>query len=153
MEKEKKDVPLRTADSQAGCCGMQPKAKHSLRAQAQLSETKTETVETFELVKVELKLLREKQQRERERGRCQDSQKELTKEREFSKRTLDAEVDDPGKKERRERWPRFRERTLDAEVDDPGLKKERRERWLSRDPPTRCSHERREGHSQHYRED
>ncbi|GFS76222.1 hypothetical protein TNCV_4667712 [Trichonephila clavipes] len=86
-------------------------------------------------------------------GRCQDSQKELTKEREFSKRTLDAEVDDPGKKERRERWPRFRERTLDAEVDDPGLKKERRERWLSRDPPTRCSHERREGHSQHYRED
>ncbi|GFX59757.1 hypothetical protein TNCV_1777961 [Trichonephila clavipes] len=42
--------------------GMQPKAKpSSLRAQAQLSETKTETmrtetVETFELVKVEPKL-------------------------------------------------------------------------------------------------
>ncbi|GFT38963.1 hypothetical protein TNCV_388271 [Trichonephila clavipes] len=42
-------------------CGMQPKAKHSLRAQAQLM--RTETVETFELVKVEQKLLREKQRR------------------------------------------------------------------------------------------
>ncbi|GFU99509.1 hypothetical protein TNCV_4763701 [Trichonephila clavipes] len=42
---------------------------------------------------------------------------------------------------------RFSERTL--EVDDPGLKKERRERWPSRDPPTRCSRERRVGHSQH----
>ncbi|GFX98146.1 transposon Tf2-6 polyprotein [Trichonephila clavipes] len=41
---KKEDVPLRTADSQAGRCGMQPKAKPgSLRAQAQLSETKTET--------------------------------------------------------------------------------------------------------------
>ncbi|GFT30413.1 hypothetical protein TNCV_2377051 [Trichonephila clavipes] len=39
---------------------MQPKAKpSSLRAQAQLSETQTETVETFELVKVERELLRE----------------------------------------------------------------------------------------------
>ncbi|GFV88025.1 hypothetical protein TNCV_3241751 [Trichonephila clavipes] len=52
--------------------GMQPKAKHSLRAQAQLSETKTETmrtetVETFELVKVEPKLLREEKG---ERERC-----------------------------------------------------------------------------------
>ncbi|GFU00774.1 hypothetical protein TNCV_4819231 [Trichonephila clavipes] len=52
--KGKKDVPLRTAYSQNGRCGMQPKAKHSLRTQAQLSETKTETmrtesVETFEL--------------------------------------------------------------------------------------------------------
>ncbi|GFV08316.1 hypothetical protein TNCV_327501 [Trichonephila clavipes] len=56
MEKEERDVPLRTAYSQNGRCGMQPKAKHSLRAQAQLSETQTETVETFELVKVELKL-------------------------------------------------------------------------------------------------
>ncbi|GFU09150.1 hypothetical protein TNCV_1319851 [Trichonephila clavipes] len=56
MEKEKRDVPLRSAYSQNGRCGMQPKAKHSLRAQAQLSETQTETVETFELVKVELKL-------------------------------------------------------------------------------------------------
>ncbi|GFY28191.1 phosphatase and actin regulator 2 [Trichonephila clavipes] len=44
MKKEKRDVPLRTAYSQAGRCGMQPKAKHSLRAQAQLSETKTETM-------------------------------------------------------------------------------------------------------------
>ncbi|GFY00213.1 hypothetical protein TNCV_4664651 [Trichonephila clavipes] len=67
--KEKREVPLRTADSQAGRCGMQPKAKHSLRAQAQLSETKTETmrtetVETFELVKVEQKLLGEERTRE-----------------------------------------------------------------------------------------
>ncbi|GFW83021.1 CCHC-type domain-containing protein [Trichonephila clavipes] len=72
MEKEKREVPLRTAYSQAGRCGMQPKPS-SLRAQAQLNETKTETmrtetVETFELVKVEQKLLREKQKRERERG-------------------------------------------------------------------------------------
>ncbi|GFV52426.1 hypothetical protein TNCV_2771731 [Trichonephila clavipes] len=58
-------VPLRTAYSQAGRCGMQPKPS-SLRAQAQLSETRTETVETFELVKVEPKLLREKKG-ERER--------------------------------------------------------------------------------------
>ncbi|GFU99531.1 hypothetical protein TNCV_4082541 [Trichonephila clavipes] len=71
MEKEKRDVPLRTAYSQAGRCGMQPKPS-SLRAQAQLSETKTETmrtetVETFELVKVEQKLLREEKG---ERERC-----------------------------------------------------------------------------------
>ncbi|GFV30409.1 uncharacterized protein TNCV_98841 [Trichonephila clavipes] len=52
------EVPLRTAYGQNGRCGMQPKAKHSLRAQAQLM--RTETVETFELVKVEQKLLREK---------------------------------------------------------------------------------------------
>ncbi|GFX96997.1 hypothetical protein TNCV_1997291 [Trichonephila clavipes] len=64
---KKEDVPLRTADSQAGRCGMQSKAKHSLSAQAQLSETRTETVETFELVKVEPKLLREEK---RERQRC-----------------------------------------------------------------------------------
>ncbi|GFW78512.1 hypothetical protein TNCV_5110531 [Trichonephila clavipes] len=61
MERKKEYVPLRTAYSQAGRCGMQPKSKHSLRTQAQLSETKTETmrtetVETFELVKVEQKL-------------------------------------------------------------------------------------------------
>ncbi|GFX02578.1 hypothetical protein TNCV_728321 [Trichonephila clavipes] len=60
MEKEEREVPLRTAYSQAGRCGRQPKPS-SLRAQAQLSETKTETmrtetVETFELVKVEQKL-------------------------------------------------------------------------------------------------
>ncbi|GFV46133.1 hypothetical protein TNCV_1256891 [Trichonephila clavipes] len=66
MKKEKrKTLPLRTAYSQAGRCGMQPKAKHSLRAQAQLM--RTETVETFELVKVEPKLLREEK---RERERC-----------------------------------------------------------------------------------
>ncbi|GFU75554.1 hypothetical protein TNCV_2862691 [Trichonephila clavipes] len=41
-EKGKKEyVPLRTAYSQAGRCGMQPKAKHSLRAQAQQIQTKT----------------------------------------------------------------------------------------------------------------
>ncbi|GFT38961.1 hypothetical protein TNCV_388251 [Trichonephila clavipes] len=55
------EIPLRTAYGQNGRCGMQPKAKHSLRAQAQLM--RTETVETFELVKVEQKLLREKQRR------------------------------------------------------------------------------------------
>ncbi|GFU60667.1 hypothetical protein TNCV_2754281 [Trichonephila clavipes] len=56
MERKKIYVPLRTAYSQAGRCGMQPKAQRSLRAQAQLSETRTETVETFEPVKVEPKL-------------------------------------------------------------------------------------------------
>ncbi|GFW45737.1 hypothetical protein TNCV_3246741 [Trichonephila clavipes] len=55
MKKEKRDVPLRTAYSQAGRL-WQPKPS-SLRAQAQLM--RTETVETFELVKVEPKLLRE----------------------------------------------------------------------------------------------
>ncbi|GFV67857.1 hypothetical protein TNCV_926231 [Trichonephila clavipes] len=40
--KEKKEyVPLRTAYSQDGRCGMQPKAKHSLRSQAQLMRTET----------------------------------------------------------------------------------------------------------------
>ncbi|GFV56504.1 phosphatase and actin regulator 2 [Trichonephila clavipes] len=43
--KGKREVPLRTAYSQAGRCGMQPKPS-SLRAQAQLSETKTETMRT-----------------------------------------------------------------------------------------------------------
>ncbi|GFU88918.1 hypothetical protein TNCV_4445931 [Trichonephila clavipes] len=68
--KGKKDVPLRTAYSQNGRCGMQPKAKHSLRAQAQLSETKTETmrtesVETFELVR-ENQNFEEREERTRE---------------------------------------------------------------------------------------
>ncbi|GFY15365.1 phosphatase and actin regulator 2 [Trichonephila clavipes] len=59
---KKEDVPLRTAYSQAGRL-WQPKPS-SLRAQAQLM--RTETVETFELVKVEPKLLREgKGERER----------------------------------------------------------------------------------------
>ncbi|GFU77062.1 hypothetical protein TNCV_4338821 [Trichonephila clavipes] len=43
------EIPLRTAYGQAGRCDMQPKAKYSLRAQAQLM--RTETVETVELVK------------------------------------------------------------------------------------------------------
>ncbi|GFU80574.1 hypothetical protein TNCV_534481 [Trichonephila clavipes] len=60
------EVPLRTAYGQNGRCGMQPKAKHSLRAQAQLM--RTETVETFELVKVKQKLWT-LEQRERERER------------------------------------------------------------------------------------
>ncbi|GFV47596.1 hypothetical protein TNCV_1775601 [Trichonephila clavipes] len=58
------EVPLRTAYGQNGRCGMQPKAKHSLRAQAQLM--RTETVETVELVKVKQKLGRER--RENARG-------------------------------------------------------------------------------------
>ncbi|GFS65372.1 hypothetical protein TNCV_2451801 [Trichonephila clavipes] len=60
MKKERGEVPLRTAYSQAGRL-WQPKPS-SLRAQAQLM--RTETVETFELVKVEPKLLREKRERE-----------------------------------------------------------------------------------------
>ncbi|GFS64590.1 transposable element Tcb1 transposase [Trichonephila clavipes] len=64
-KRKKREVPLRTAYSQAGRSVMQPKAKHSLRAQAQLM--RTETVETFELVKVEPKLLEErKKENERE---------------------------------------------------------------------------------------
>ncbi|GFU78679.1 hypothetical protein TNCV_2302901 [Trichonephila clavipes] len=43
------EIPLRTAYGQNGRCDMQPKAKYSLRAQAQLM--RTETVETVELVK------------------------------------------------------------------------------------------------------
>ncbi|GFX16768.1 hypothetical protein TNCV_4187431 [Trichonephila clavipes] len=58
------EVPLRTAYGQNGRCGMQPKAKHSLRAQAQLM--RTETVETFELVKVKQKLLDIRAEKERE---------------------------------------------------------------------------------------
>ncbi|GFV47168.1 hypothetical protein TNCV_4921211 [Trichonephila clavipes] len=65
MKKEKRDVPLRTAYSQNGRL-WQPKPS-SLRAQAQLTKTRTETVETFELVKVEPKLLREEKG---ERERC-----------------------------------------------------------------------------------
>ncbi|GFX90588.1 hypothetical protein TNCV_3194061 [Trichonephila clavipes] len=63
------EIPQRTAYGQNGRCGMQPKAKHSLRAQAQLM--RTETVETFELVKVKQKLLdiRERE-RKGERERC-----------------------------------------------------------------------------------
>ncbi|GFU70608.1 hypothetical protein TNCV_2971681 [Trichonephila clavipes] len=59
------EIPLRTAYGQNGRCGMQPKAKHSLRAQAQLM--RTETVETFELVKVKQKLLDIRAEKEREK--------------------------------------------------------------------------------------
>ncbi|GFU87922.1 uncharacterized protein TNCV_1334921 [Trichonephila clavipes] len=59
------EIPLRTAYGQNGRCGMQPKAKHSLRAQAQLM--RTETVETFELVKVKQKLLGIRAEKEREK--------------------------------------------------------------------------------------
>ncbi|GFU51739.1 uncharacterized protein TNCV_1202831 [Trichonephila clavipes] len=60
------EVPLRTAYGQNGRCGMQPKAKHSLRAQAQLM--RTETVETFELVKVKQKLLDMRAEKERRKN-------------------------------------------------------------------------------------
>ncbi|GFS85065.1 hypothetical protein TNCV_4222551 [Trichonephila clavipes] len=60
------EIPLRTAYGQNGRCGMQPKAKHSLRAQAQLM--RTETVETFELVKVKQKLLDIRERKENARG-------------------------------------------------------------------------------------
>ncbi|GFV48066.1 hypothetical protein TNCV_2932271 [Trichonephila clavipes] len=60
------EIPLRTAYGQNGRCGMQPKAKHSLRAQAQLM--RTETVETFELVKVKQKLLDIRAELERKKG-------------------------------------------------------------------------------------
>ncbi|GFV01544.1 hypothetical protein TNCV_2961381 [Trichonephila clavipes] len=42
------EIPLRTAYGQNGRCGMQPKAKHSLRAQAQLMRTETVKTETLE---------------------------------------------------------------------------------------------------------
>ncbi|GFW97977.1 uncharacterized protein TNCV_1806281 [Trichonephila clavipes] len=44
------EIPLRTAYGQNGRCGMQPKAKHSLHAQAHQSKSRTETVkrETLE---------------------------------------------------------------------------------------------------------
>ncbi|GFX87702.1 hypothetical protein TNCV_2465951 [Trichonephila clavipes] len=45
------EIPLRTAYSQAGRCGMQPKAKHSLRAQAHQSKSRTETEKTETLEK------------------------------------------------------------------------------------------------------
>ncbi|GFU67502.1 retrovirus-related Pol polyprotein from transposon opus [Trichonephila clavipes] len=58
------EIPLRTADSQAGRCGMQPKAKHSLRAQAHQSKSRTETVKTETLEKKNLELERERRTRE-----------------------------------------------------------------------------------------
>ncbi|GFW98009.1 hypothetical protein TNCV_1806601 [Trichonephila clavipes] len=73
MKKEKRNTyrcGQRTVRLAVVACSQKPS---SLRAQAQLSETKTETmrtetVETFELVKGEQKLLREKQRRERARS-------------------------------------------------------------------------------------
>ncbi|GFX79597.1 DUF1758 domain-containing protein [Trichonephila clavipes] len=56
---------------------MQPKAKHSLRAQAQLM--RTETVETFELVKVEPKLLRGRRENARDE-RVSRNEREVTSE-------------------------------------------------------------------------
>ncbi|GFU42552.1 hypothetical protein TNCV_4556661 [Trichonephila clavipes] len=55
---------------------MQPKAKHSLRAQAQLM--RTETVETFELVKVKQKLLDMRAEKEREE-RTRERSEQITK--------------------------------------------------------------------------
>ncbi|GFV31772.1 hypothetical protein TNCV_4809621 [Trichonephila clavipes] len=58
------EIPLRTAYSQAGRCGMQPKAKHSLRTQAHQSKSRTETVKTETLEKK----LRIRERRENARG-------------------------------------------------------------------------------------
>ncbi|GFW67121.1 hypothetical protein TNCV_4031361 [Trichonephila clavipes] len=55
------EIPLRTAYGQNGRCGMQPKAKHSLRAQAHQSKSRTETVKTETLEK---NLEAEKEERE-----------------------------------------------------------------------------------------
>ncbi|GFS85064.1 retrovirus-related Pol polyprotein from transposon 412 [Trichonephila clavipes] len=58
---------------------MQPKAKHSLRAQAQLM--RTETVETFELVKVKQKLLDIRERKENARDeRVSQNEREVTSE-------------------------------------------------------------------------
>ncbi|GFT21766.1 hypothetical protein TNCV_2970111 [Trichonephila clavipes] len=58
------EIPLRTAYGQNGRCGMQPKAKHSLRAQAHQSESRTET-EKAETLEKKLLDIREKGERER----------------------------------------------------------------------------------------
>ncbi|GFW14054.1 hypothetical protein TNCV_3546431 [Trichonephila clavipes] len=70
------EVPLRTAYGQNDRCGMQPKAKHSLRAQAQLM--RTETVETFELVKVKQKLLDIRAEKEREKKNARGARAGVT---------------------------------------------------------------------------
>ncbi|GFY25758.1 hypothetical protein TNCV_1915081 [Trichonephila clavipes] len=59
------EIPLRTAYSQAGRCGMQPKAKHSLRAQAHQNKSRTETVKTETLEK---KLRIREREKENARG-------------------------------------------------------------------------------------
>ncbi|GFU11918.1 hypothetical protein TNCV_1483891 [Trichonephila clavipes] len=65
MEKEKGKYRCGQRTVRLAVVACSRKQKHSLRAQAQLSETRTETVETFELVKVEPKLLREEKENER----------------------------------------------------------------------------------------
>ncbi|GFV26622.1 hypothetical protein TNCV_1727251 [Trichonephila clavipes] len=70
------EIPLRTAYGQNGRCGMQPKAKHSLRVQAQLM--RTETVETFELVKVKQKLLDIRAELEREKKNARGARAGVT---------------------------------------------------------------------------
>ncbi|GFX57126.1 retrovirus-related Pol polyprotein from transposon opus [Trichonephila clavipes] len=63
------EIPLRTAYGQNGRCGMQPKAKHSLRAQAHQSKSRTETVKTETLEK-KLRIRAEKERsREKENAR------------------------------------------------------------------------------------
>ncbi|GFT77936.1 phosphatase and actin regulator 2 [Trichonephila clavipes] len=58
------EIPLRTAYGQNGRCGMQPKAKHSLRAQAHQSKSRTET-EKAETLEKKLRI-RERERRTRE---------------------------------------------------------------------------------------
>ncbi|GFW11013.1 hypothetical protein TNCV_4459881 [Trichonephila clavipes] len=59
------EIPLRTAYGQNGRCGMQPRAKHSLRAQAHQSESRTKTVKTETLEK-KLRAEKERERRTRE---------------------------------------------------------------------------------------
>ncbi|GFT76096.1 hypothetical protein TNCV_4359001 [Trichonephila clavipes] len=65
IERKKEYVPLRTAYSQNGRYGMQPKARQSSRTGA--AKTRTET---FELVEEKQKLLDIRKEKERERERC-----------------------------------------------------------------------------------
>ncbi|GFX85543.1 hypothetical protein TNCV_3717141 [Trichonephila clavipes] len=77
------DVPLRTAYSQAGRCGMQPKARQSSRAGAAKTRTKT-----FELVEEKQKLL-DIRERKRERERFVEwAQNEIAVVPDFHKRIL-----------------------------------------------------------------
>ncbi|GFW51317.1 hypothetical protein TNCV_3254461 [Trichonephila clavipes] len=58
------EIPLRTAYSQAGRCGMQPKAKHK-SSRAGAAKTRSETCE---IVEEKQKLLDIREKGERERG-------------------------------------------------------------------------------------
>ncbi|GFW60341.1 hypothetical protein TNCV_1844211 [Trichonephila clavipes] len=80
------EIPLRTAYGQNGRCGMQPKAKHSLRAQAQLM--RTETVETFELVKKLLDMRAELEQRKGEAEKEERESKDVDATEKDAVRTL-----------------------------------------------------------------